>query len=81
MEAREPFTGVHQSGILNPAPAHATLVAMDSFAPDRKTLQTALKALSNRASELATGGPIPLLEVDAPPADEGRSGQTTRPTR
>jgi deferrochelatase/peroxidase EfeB len=79
LEAREPFTGVHQSGILNPAPAHATLVAMDSFAPDRKTLQTALKALSNRASELATGGPIPLLEVDAPPADSGTLGPDNAP--
>jgi deferrochelatase/peroxidase EfeB len=79
LEAREPFTGVHQSGILNPAPAHATLVAMDSFAPDRKTLQTALKALSNRAAELATGGPIPLLEVDAPPADSGTLGPDNAP--
>jgi deferrochelatase/peroxidase EfeB len=79
LEAREPFAGVHQSGILNPAPAHATLVAMDSFAPDRKTLQTALKALSNRASELATGGPIPLLEVDAPPADSGTLGPDNAP--
>ena len=79
LEARQPFTGVHQSGILNPAPAHATLVAMDSFAPDRKTLQTALKALSDRASELATGGPIPLLEVDAPPPDSGTLGPDNAP--
>ena len=79
LEAREPFTGVHQSGILNPAPAHATLVAMDSFAPDRKTLQTALKALSNRAAELTTGGPIPLLEVDAPPPDSGTLGPDNAP--
>ena len=33
LSAHEPFTGVHQSGILNPAPAQATLVALDSFAP------------------------------------------------
>jgi deferrochelatase/peroxidase EfeB len=79
LEAREPFTGVHQSGILNGAPAHATLVAMDSFAPDRPTLQTALKALSNRAAQLTTGGPIPLLEVDAPPADSGTLGPDNAP--
>ena len=36
LSAHEPFTGVHQSGILNPAPAQATLVALDSFAPDHQ---------------------------------------------
>ncbi|HEX4673449.1 MAG TPA: Dyp-type peroxidase, partial [Solirubrobacteraceae bacterium] len=79
LEAREPFTGVHQSGVLSHAPAHATLVAMDSFAPDRKTLQAALKALSNRAAQLTTGGPVPLLEVDAPPADSGTLGPDNAP--
>ena len=42
----EPFDGVHQAGILTPAPAQATFVALDSFAPDRSTLQETLRALS-----------------------------------
>src|SRR5947209_7907446 len=45
----QPFSGVHQSGILNHAPANATLVAFDSLAPDRATLVDALQALSARA--------------------------------
>jgi deferrochelatase/peroxidase EfeB len=79
LSAHEPFTGVHQSGILNPAPAQATLVALDSFAPDRRTLQEGLQALSARARDLTTGGPIPLLEVDAPPMDSGTLGPDNAP--
>jgi deferrochelatase/peroxidase EfeB len=75
----QPFTGVHQSGILNPAPAQATLVAFDSVAPDRSTLMAALQALSARARELSVGGAIPLLEVDAPPADSGTLGPDNAP--
>src|ERR1700735_4788211 len=45
----ESFDGQHQAGILTPPQAQATLVALDSLAPDRVTLQVALEALSNRA--------------------------------
>ena len=84
----ESFDGYHQAGILNPAPAQATFVALDSLAPDRVTLQVALAALSNRARELAIGGPIPelmtgpppaLLEPDAPPLDSGILGPVNEP--
>jgi deferrochelatase/peroxidase EfeB len=75
----EAFRGVHQAGILTPAPAHATLVALDSFAPDRQTLVEALQALSGRAFGLTVGGPAPLLEVDAPPADSGILGPSNAP--
>ena len=79
LSAMLPFTGVHQSGILNPAPAHATLVAFDSMAPDARTLGQALEALSSRARALSAGGPVPLLEVDAPPADSGTLGPDNTP--
>jgi deferrochelatase/peroxidase EfeB len=79
LSAALPFTGVHQSGILNPAPAHATLVAFDSEAPDAHTLGQALQALSTRARQLSAGGPVPLLEVDAPPADSGILGPDNAP--
>jgi deferrochelatase/peroxidase EfeB len=79
LSAMLPFTGVHQSGILNPPPAHATLVAFDSMAPDARTLGQALQALSSRARELSAGGPVPLLEVDAPPADSGTLGPDNAP--
>ncbi len=76
---REPFDGPHQAGILSPAPAQATFAVLDSFAPDRLTLAETLRALSRRARELTAGGTIPLLEVDAPPADSGILGPVNTP--
>jgi|HubBroStandDraft_3_1064219.scaffolds.fasta_scaffold66844_1 deferrochelatase/peroxidase EfeB len=76
---RERFNGPHQAGILTPAPAQATFAALDSIAPDRLTLEETLKALSRRARELTIGGPIPLLEADAPPADSGILGPVNEP--
>jgi deferrochelatase/peroxidase EfeB len=79
LRQREPFVGPHQAGILTPAPAQAVFAALDSIAPDRRTLQEALEALSQRARELTIGGPIPLLEADAPPADSGILGPVNDP--
>ena len=76
---REPFDGPHQAGILTPAPAQATFAALDSLAPSREVLVEALRALSERARELTVGGAIPLLEVDAPPADSGILGPVNMP--
>ena len=76
---REQFDEPHQAGILTPAPAQATFAALDSIAPSRRALQEALEALSRRARELTVGGPIPLLEVDAPPADSGILGPANDP--
>ena len=64
---------------MTPRQAHATFAALDAFAPDRKTLAQALQALSNRARQLTVGGPVPLLEVDAPPADCGILGPVNTP--
>jgi deferrochelatase/peroxidase EfeB len=79
LAARESFDGLHQAGILSPAPAQATFAVLDSFAPDRTTLSETLRALSRRARELTAGGTIPLLEVDAPPADSGVLGPVNTP--
>jgi deferrochelatase/peroxidase EfeB len=79
LAVREPFDGPHQAGILTPAPAQSTFAVLDSFAPDRTTLAETLRALSLRARELTVGGPIPLLEIDAPPADSGILGPVNAP--
>ena len=57
----ESFDGEHQAGILTPAQAQATFVALDSIAADRVTLQVALQALSNRARELVAGRADPRI--------------------
>ena len=79
LQALEPFDGLHQAGILTPAPAQATFVALDSTAPNVGTLQQTLQALTARARQLAQGGPIPLLEIDDPPADSGILGPVNAP--
>jgi len=76
---REPFKGVHQAGILTSRQAQSTFAALDCFAPDRDILSVTLQALSQRAQQLAAGGPVPLLEVDAPPADSGILGPDNAP--
>jgi deferrochelatase/peroxidase EfeB len=84
----ESFDGEHQAGILTPTQAQATLVALDSLAADRVTLQVALEALSSRARELVQGGPVAeavagppptLLEPDSPPIDSGILGPVNAP--
>jgi deferrochelatase/peroxidase EfeB len=75
----ESFNGLHQAGILTPKPAQATFAALDCFAPDRATLAATLQALSNRARQLTVGGPAPLLDSDAPPADSGILGPVNTP--
>ena len=74
-----PFDGAHQAGILDKHQAQATFVALDSFAPDVATLEEALRALSRRAHDLTVGGAIPVLELDAPPADSGILGPVNAP--
>lgn len=76
---RDPFDGTHQAGILTPRPAQATFAALDSIAPTRAVLEETLRALSIRARELTVGGPIPLLEEDAPPPDSGILGPVNTP--
>jgi deferrochelatase/peroxidase EfeB len=76
---REQFSGTHQAGILTAKPAQATFAALDSIAPSRAVLEATLRALSIRAGELTTGGPITLLEPDAPPTDSGILGPVNAP--
>jgi deferrochelatase/peroxidase EfeB len=76
---RVPFDGAHQAGILNPAPAQATFVALDSIAPNRSTLLAALKDLSTRARELTQGSTVGTEELDDPPPDSGILGPVNAP--
>jgi deferrochelatase/peroxidase EfeB len=74
-----PFGELHQGGILDERQAQASFVALDSIAADRATVAQALQALSRRARALTTGGTIPVLEADAPPADSGILGPSNPP--
>jgi deferrochelatase/peroxidase EfeB len=79
LAAAVPFDAPHQAGILTPAPAQASFVALDAIVTERLALQEALQALSARARTLTVGGPYPRLEVDDPPADSGVLGPINAP--
>jgi deferrochelatase/peroxidase EfeB len=79
LDARLGFDGEHQAGILNPAPAQATFVALDSIAADRSTLIATLKDLSTRSRELTQGSTVGAEELDDPPPDCGILGPVNAP--
>jgi len=71
--ASYPFHGVHQAGILTPAPGakqdFTAVVACDLTAADRGELTALMRTLTGRARALTAGGPAPDLGVGQPPAD------------
>lgn len=79
LDARRPFDGVHQAGILTPANDFASFLALDAITSDRGELQRALQALSSRGRELVGGGEFPAVEYDAPPLDSGTLGTDVAP--
>jgi deferrochelatase/peroxidase EfeB len=79
LATRVPFDGEHQSGILTPAQAQSTMVALDSIAPDGSTLVVALRNLSERARSLTRGDTVGAEELDDPPPDSGILGSVNAP--
>ena len=79
LASRVAFDGSHQAGILTPAPAQASFVALDSIAPDRSTLATALQDVSARARALTQGSGVGEEEIDDPPPDCGILGPVDAP--
>ncbi len=79
LAVRIPFDGTYQSGILTPRQDEATIVALDSIAPNTQVLFEALQALSTEARLLTQGGPIGVQEVDDPPPDSGILGPIDSP--
>jgi deferrochelatase/peroxidase EfeB len=79
LDARLPFDGPHQSGVLQPVRDHATYVALDVIAPSTARLIQGLQLLSSRARQLSQGTTEGLQEVDDPPPDSGTLGTTIAP--
>ena len=74
-----PFDAANQAGILTPAAAHATFVALDSIAPNREVLAETLRTLSARARGLTQGESVGVQEIDDPPPDSGILGALDAP--
>jgi deferrochelatase/peroxidase EfeB len=79
LAARIPFDGEHQSGILTARQDQATLLALDSIAPNAQGLFEALQTLSGAARGLTQGEPVPVQEIDDPPPDSGILGDYDAP--
>ncbi len=83
-DARIPFEGAHQAGILTPRQAHAQFVAFDVTAAAVAELADLLRTLTERARFLTAGGTPAQLGITAPPSDSGllgRAGAGRRPDR
>jgi deferrochelatase/peroxidase EfeB len=70
------FHGLHQAGILEDRQNNASFVAFDVVARDRAELADLMRALTDRARLLTTGGAVASLGISAPPADSGTLGPT-----
>ena len=75
----QPFFGPHQSGIVTPQPAAATVVAFDVLAHDRADLERLFRTLTERIRFLMEGGPIAARDPLLPPPDSGLLGPVVVP--
>ena len=77
--ARQPFYGVHQSGITNPRPPAGLVVAFDVLATTRGDLERLLRKLTERIAFLTQGGPAPEIDPKFPALDSGLLGPIVTP--
>jgi len=78
-EMRVPFWGVHQAGVVNPAPAAALMVAFDVTAQSKTDLVRLFQILTQRIEFLMAGGTPPLIDAKFPPSDSGVLGTRVFP--
>ncbi|GIH14191.1 iron uptake transporter deferrochelatase/peroxidase subunit [Rugosimonospora africana] len=69
-----PFHGAHQAGIATPSQRNVAVVSFDVLAADRGELTDLMRALTDRARFLTSGGTPPDPGISAPPTDSGILG-------
>jgi deferrochelatase/peroxidase EfeB len=69
-----PFEGKHQQGILTPPQKSAVFLSFDVTAADRAELTDLMRAITERARFLSTGGVPTSGGLAAPPSDSGTLG-------
>ncbi|HUZ30664.1 MAG TPA: iron uptake transporter deferrochelatase/peroxidase subunit [Xanthobacteraceae bacterium] len=75
----QPFYGAHQSGIVMPQPAAATVVAFDVLADKPADLRRLFRTLTERIGFLMVGGPVAVRDPLLPPPDSGLLGPVVVP--
>ncbi|MEV0402613.1 iron uptake transporter deferrochelatase/peroxidase subunit [Actinoallomurus sp. NPDC050550] len=73
------FHGPHQAGILTPTPSSAAFAVFDIVGHSKTGLIELMRALTDQARFLTTGGTPPDLGPASPPADSGMIGPTINP--
>ncbi|CAM5772955.1 iron uptake transporter deferrochelatase/peroxidase subunit [Bosea minatitlanensis] len=76
---RQPFYGVHQSGIVTPRPATGLVAAFDVTATSLGELERLLRLLTERIAFLTEGGPAATADPAFPPPDSGILGPVIAP--
>ena len=76
---RQPFHGIHQSGIVTPRPATGMVAAFDVTATSLDELERLFRLLSERIAFLMQGGPAPTADPGFPPPDSGILGPVIAP--
>jgi deferrochelatase/peroxidase EfeB len=76
---RQPFYGLHQSGVITPQPAAALIASFDVLAEDRASLERLFRTLTERIAFLTEGGQAATMDPRYPPPDNGLLGPTVFP--
>jgi deferrochelatase/peroxidase EfeB len=76
---RQPFYGLHQSGVTTPQPAAALIASFDVLAEDRAGLERLFRTLTERIAFLMQGGEAATLDPRYPPPDSGLLGPNVFP--
>ena len=76
---RQPFHGLHQSGIVTPRPATGLVASFDVTATSLDELDRLFRILTGRIAFLMQGGPAPTAGPGFPPPDSGILGPVIAP--
>jgi len=76
---RQPFYGVHQSGVTTVRPAAGLVASFDMLIANRADLTSQLRKLTERVEFLTQGGPAPRIDPKFPPLDSGLLGPIVTP--
>jgi deferrochelatase/peroxidase EfeB len=79
LEQRQPFYGLHQSGVTTARQASGLVVAFDVLATTRDDLRELFKGLTERIAFLTQGGPAQQIDPKYPPPDSNLLGPIVTP--